>query len=51
MSDIGALAHSEATVSRIFYYAEPARRPIRSIRTLNGRTSKFGWLQAPATIS
>ena len=49
MSDMGALSHSEATVSCIVSYAEPDRRPIRSIRTLNGRTSKFGWLQAPAT--
>ncbi len=46
MSDMGTLSHSEATVSCISYYAEPDRQPIRSIRTLNGRTNKFGWLQA-----
>lgn len=30
----------------MFCYAEPERRPIRSIRTLKGQTSKFGWLRA-----
>ena len=49
MSDMGRLSHSEATASCISDYAEPDRRSIRSIRTLNGRTNKFGWLQAPAT--
>jgi hypothetical protein len=31
-------------------YAEPMRRSIRCIRTVKGRTSKFGWLQAPQPI-
>jgi hypothetical protein len=31
-----------ANDASLFCYAEPERRPIRSIRTLKGKTSKFG---------